>query len=101
MSDPTARFRSRRPTVPALLLRYVGELLFARPDALARRAGLTVTRGPRGLSRTYRDARLDLLVPCPSCAGCDCEAYWLPACPTCRGTGRVFPARERAYTGDW
>jgi hypothetical protein len=97
MSDTTARFhRPRRPG----LLRYVGELLFARPDDAARRAGLTVTPGPRGLSRTYRDVRLELLVRCPACAGVDCEAYWLPACPVCRGTGRVLPARAPARTGE-
>jgi hypothetical protein len=94
MSDTTGSDRSRRPG----LLRYVGELLFARPDDAARRGGLTVT--PHGLSRTYRDARLELLVPCPTCAGVDSEAYWLPGCTTCRGTGRILPARAPARTGE-
>jgi hypothetical protein len=99
MSDPTARFDPpRRPTLPALLLRSAADLLFARPDAAARRAGLIVTRA--SLSRTYRDPRLDLLVRCPACAGADCEAYWLPACPACRGTGRVLPAAAPAHTGE-
>jgi hypothetical protein len=101
MSDTTARFdHPRRQTPLALLLRYAGELLFARPDAAARRAGLTVTPGARGLSRTYRDPRLDQLVRCPACAGVDCETYWLPPCQACRGTGRVLPARAPARTGE-
>jgi hypothetical protein len=101
VSDPTARFEHRsRPTPLALFLRFAGERLFAGPDTAARHAGLTVTRGPRGLSRTYRDPRLDLLVRCDACEGRGCEAYWLPACPTCRGTGRVLPVREPAATGE-
>jgi hypothetical protein len=101
VSDPTARFEHRsRPTPLALFLRFAGERLFAGPDTAARHAGLTVTRGPRGLSRTYRDPRLDQLVRCPACAGVDCETYWLPPCQACRGTGRVLPARAPARTGE-
>jgi hypothetical protein len=100
VSHATARHEDRRrPTLPALLLRFAGDRLFAGPDAAARRAGLTVIRGRRGLSRTYRDPRLDLLVRCPDCGGRDCAAYWLAACPTCHGTGRVLPAREPVHPG--
>lgn len=43
------------------ICRYVGDLIFARDDDLARRCGWSVARTRHGLGRTYRDPRVDRL----------------------------------------
>jgi hypothetical protein len=49
--------------------RWVGERLFAEPDADARSRGWEVSPRWGGLSRTYRDPRFNLRIPCSQCGG--------------------------------
>ena len=80
-------------------VRSLGARIFGAADAHARRSGWEVTASGRGLGRTYRHPWLDHLVPCPECGGDDAESYAVPACPTCRGTGRILRLPTPAAVG--
>jgi hypothetical protein len=99
--DATTHVDLQRPSrwLDQCLLR-IGGRLFAEADDDAHRRGWDVTVRGRGLARTYRDPRMDLLVPCPACDGEGCEDLRAPACATCRGIGRVLPLTQPALAGE-
>jgi hypothetical protein len=99
--DATTRVDHQRP--PRWLDRHLhrlGEALFAGADDHAVQHGWDITVRQRGLSRTYRDPRSELLVVCPICDGAGADDFHAPACPTCRGRGRVLPAAHAALAGE-
>jgi hypothetical protein len=101
MKHATTVFDQQRPAGRiARCLGYVGDRMFAADDADARRRGWEITVRRRGLARTYRDPRIDLLVRCPECGGDDAVPYERPACSACRGTGRILRLAEPALTGE-
>lgn len=76
----------------------LGEALFARSDARARSSGWEVTSSRRGLSRSYRDPRFDLIRSCPQCAGSGVTPRGRD-CARCFGTGRVIHDPRRRAAG--
>jgi hypothetical protein len=80
-----------RATLTDLLLRWlnvIGNKIFRADDCLARDQGWQIIPRKGGLSRSYRDPRFDLLLPCTACDGRGSNPRGA-TCSACYGAGRV------------
>jgi hypothetical protein len=89
MRNCSNKQRVRLPCWITNLLTRLGDRIFATSDAAALAHGWHIRRTRRGLGRSYRDPRFELLGQCSDCAGSGYLAVAARGCCSCGGTGRV------------
>jgi len=89
VSNSSNRQHDRLPIWITNLLSRLEERIFHKSDARAAERGWEVRRTGRGLGRSYRDPRFDLLAACAECGGTGFVGAAPHRCHVCGGSGRV------------